>query len=837
MKAHHFIACALLTLGLVGLAEPAHATPYQADIGADWCRTTAEPGTLLETIRSRLDWQSDGNLALYDSNGTYLWGTGFTGNDLELCFQPDGNLVIYRSGAWLWQSYTVGGPASRLHLDGCSLSVRDGNGATGWESGSVCGGYRAEMQPGWCRTTAQAGTLMRTDDGWVTWQDDGHLVVYDRAGNFMWGTGVIGQQLRLCFQDDGNMVVYDNAQAVWQSYTTAGPSSRLRLEGGRLSIADANGNPLWGSASRTEPIRSATAHKGWCRSTAEHAVLLRTDEAYLAWQADGNLALYGVDGVHRWSSATHGQADRLCFQDDGNLVIYAAGNQPIWDTASQGGTGDRMVLDGCTLSLLGGPTMWTTGFACPGTARDEIGARWCRGTHQPGVILENDDAVLRWQSDGHLALYDRDGTFKWGSHTVDPNSQLCFQDDGNLVVYQNGHAAWNSGTTPGPDARLALDACTVSVLDGNRDGVWSDGAACTSTVDSDRVGKGWCRTTAMAGTILQTPYARLDWQPDGNLALYDHNGAWQWDAGTAAQATRLCFQDDGNFILYDGDNALWHTSQYGAMGPTLSLNGCTLAIDGQPWSLGFECSAGGGHEETHSKSDSWSQGAFGQNFGAGYDASITYQRPHAGLSRTLGEATATAQIFSVSRPVLEASAVTTHTAGGGTAYGSLSVLGISTPVAVITAERAPLLDPIERDFFSLSRGFKIGPLDVDVSGTVTGRLTLEGRLIPRSSGAALELVPRAQLDVRFSGSAGKVCVNAGVGNTVHLIDAEAPLLASVDFVNRVFRLLGRVDVRKAYGHVDAYVEYCLSDERWKIFDFGNDQTSTLWTFIDHSSTF
>ncbi|TWD82643.1 D-mannose binding lectin [Kribbella amoyensis] len=51
----------------------------------------------------------------------------------------------------------------------------------------------------------------------------------------------------------------------------------------------------------------------------------------LAYQADGNLVLYGPSGASAWSSGTSGQPAGLCTIDsDGNLTIYGPGMRVLW---------------------------------------------------------------------------------------------------------------------------------------------------------------------------------------------------------------------------------------------------------------------------------------------------------------------------------------------------------------------------------------------------------------------------------------------------------------------------------------------------------------------------
>lgn len=78
-------------------------------------------------------------------------------------------------------------------------------------------------------------------------------------------------------------------------------------------------------------------------------VLLRTDNSFLMWQADGNLVLYVTlnNTGAIWSTGTNGKGKRLAFQGDGNLVIYGDSG-PVWASntadAQKGGKGGRKLV-------------------------------------------------------------------------------------------------------------------------------------------------------------------------------------------------------------------------------------------------------------------------------------------------------------------------------------------------------------------------------------------------------------------------------------------------------------------------------------------------------------
>ncbi len=670
-----------------------------------------------------------------------------------------------------------------------------------------------QLDPGWCRTTDEPITLLQNEDARLDWQADGNLVIYAADGSFIWNSGDFGQGSQLCFQADGNLVIYDaNGQWKWQSYTVNGDLSRLALDRCTLEVLDPQGNRTWDSRYRCEPIETAQVHKGWCRTTAEATTLLRTDDAYLSWQSDGNLALYDKHGFHQWNAGVPGANNQLCFQNDGNLVIYDGNGQARWDTVSQGGSGDRMVLDGCDVKLLGGPTMWTTGFSCAETYHDDIGTDWCRGTDKPGTLLQTKDARLVWQSDGHLVIYGQDGSYRWGTQTVGADNRLCFQTDGNLVIYDgHGQWQWQSGTVGGANSLLALDNCTVSISDGpGGQTLWSDAPACQGGAAVDRIGHdgGWCRKTSQPATLLQTPFARLDWQSDGNLVLYNQlDGVGKWWTGTHGQADRLCYQADGNFIIYDGaGTGIWHTDLYNSMGPTLSLDTCTLQIDGQPWSVTYDCSAGAQNTvEEHSESNSNGNNYFGMS----YDFRIGYQTGANGFRRAYGEAEIAASVFNRWATLAEANAATLAVNGATSGDASLKLLGIALPVTLGTVE-GEMLPPIVRDFLGGNLNIKAGPLHVKVQGSVTGTFGLRGQLSPTASGASVTVTPYIDLTANASGSASAACAGAGLHGYLNLLDLSVPFTASVDFVQRAVGLTADLVASFLSGRVWISWSACLA---------------------------
>lgn len=72
-------------------------------------------------------------------------------------------------------------------------------------------------------------------------------------------------------------------------------------------------------------------------------------------------------------------------------------------------------------------------------------ALWASNTAGAGA-----GCLLAFQgSDGHLVIYDQNGSAKWanGQHEANPGyRRLVMQNDGNLVIYKNSAAIWATNT-------------------------------------------------------------------------------------------------------------------------------------------------------------------------------------------------------------------------------------------------------------------------------------------------------------------------------------------------------------------------------------------------------
>ena len=93
---------------------------------------TFEAGTFVQTVRSKLIMQTDGNLVLYDAAGTAHWASQTQGAGNTAVFQTDGNFVVYDAQHQsLWASNTQG-------ADGATLKVLEtGNMVIATDTGVV----------------------------------------------------------------------------------------------------------------------------------------------------------------------------------------------------------------------------------------------------------------------------------------------------------------------------------------------------------------------------------------------------------------------------------------------------------------------------------------------------------------------------------------------------------------------------------------------------------------------------------------------------------------------------------------------------------------------------
>jgi hypothetical protein len=105
-----------------------------------------------------------------------------------------------------------------------------------------------------------------------------------------------------------------------------------------------------------------------------------------------------------------------------------------------------------------------------------------------GVILANQNYSLVWQADADLVINNPQGLAIWRSGTSGRATRLCFQPNGNLLIYNSaGHAVFGSNTSdPELDGnggtRLTLgDDCNLTINDAYNTMVYQTNTTCSTT--------------------------------------------------------------------------------------------------------------------------------------------------------------------------------------------------------------------------------------------------------------------------------------------------------------------------------------------------------------------
>ena len=350
--------------------------------------------------------QGDGNLVEYNSVGTAVWNSGTQGNSgAYLALQTDGNLVIYSSsGIALWATYTQQNPN---HLDYVNTTASEGS--------ILFGGQ--ELQT----ATRNYSLIM---------QGDGNLVEYNSVGTAVWNSGTQGNPgAWMALQGDGNLVIYSpSGKALWASYIF-GSNNTLDLQSnGQITINTGSGSIL---------LNNQVMKPG-------QEIQSPNLQYSLIMQGDGNLVEYNSVGTAVWNSGTENNPGAfMAMQGDGNLVIYSPSGKALWASYIFGSNNTIKLSDTGQLTIDPSSTVLLPGQELMSGQEIET------ANHQLTLIM---------QGDGNLVEYNSVGTAVWNSGTENnPGAFMAMQGDGNLVIYgPGGNPLWASLTQGNPGAYLAL---------------------------------------------------------------------------------------------------------------------------------------------------------------------------------------------------------------------------------------------------------------------------------------------------------------------------------------------------------------------------------------------
>lgn len=148
-----------------------------------------------------------------------------------------------------------------------------------------------------------------------------------------------------------------------------------------------------------------------------------------------------------------------------------------------------------------------------------------------------------------------------GSRT-DVENRLVMQTDGNLVLYTDGRATWNTRTGGNPGAYAVLqDDRNLVVYSAAGRPLFATHTVAHDAFSVSALGRTW-ESRLAANWYLQSPdrSSQLLMQSDGNLVLYNRGRAL-WSTRTNGNpGAHFVVQSDGNMVVYSAaGSALWNS--------------------------------------------------------------------------------------------------------------------------------------------------------------------------------------------------------------------------------------------------------------------------------------
>ena len=514
-----------------------------------------ETNCRLKSTDGRFEFMLDqfGRIRVWDA-GNVVWaassGPAYGG---RVTLQTDGHLVLRRAdNTAIWTTNVYGFSDARLVLeDNGSLVVYRGDGQVAWSAGAAPPSPPATLTPG---HKLSPGGKLRSPRGRyeLIYRTDGNLVLY-RLGQAVWSTKTVGKAAgEAALQIDGHFLLKSPDNTVyWKTGVYGFNDGSLALQDdGALVETRAGAVVAW-----TTPKQALfELSPGQALAPGDKLGALG-GEFELVYQSDGNLVLYSA-GKATWQSKTMGKpAGRAVLQTDGHFLLSSPDNTVYWKTGVYGFNDGRLVLldDGRLVVYAGDDVRWET----PRLRLE------CGQAMKPGNVLQSLDGryQMRYQTDGNLVVYNQ-GRAVWQSKTAGkPAGVAALQGDGRLVVKGPDNAVlWqtsDSGYTG--DSRLEITDTGVLAL------YWGDGVRWASRLDARML----AGQALLPRWELRSPNNDflLRYQADGNLVLY-YQGRAIWNAGTFGKpAGQAVLQADGNFMVKGPDEAVyWQSNVAGFVG-------------------------------------------------------------------------------------------------------------------------------------------------------------------------------------------------------------------------------------------------------------------------------
>ena len=209
----------------------------------------------------QLSMQLDGNLVIYAEPGKPgqrpIWSSKTNGVSIKdgLIFQGDGNLCLYNAeGTPVWATMTNGTEVDKFTIKNDGDFVGTGrHGTVYWQSGSSVSSLKrcdpSQFLPVGASLVSENGKVL------LSMQEDGNLVIYTEPGHkAIWSSATNGHKIKdgLIFQyNDGNLCLYNtDGEAIWSSNTTGTEVDRFVIQNdGNFVGYGKHGTVYWASGS------------------------------------------------------------------------------------------------------------------------------------------------------------------------------------------------------------------------------------------------------------------------------------------------------------------------------------------------------------------------------------------------------------------------------------------------------------------------------------------------------------------------------------------------------------------------------------------------------------
>ena len=194
------------------------------------------------------------------------------------------------------------------------------------------------------------------------------------------------------------------------------------------------------------------------------------------------------------------------------------------------------------------------------------------------------------QPDGNVVLYNASEEALWSSQTSGPGNYVVMQPEGNLVVYNEAKVAqWSTGTWGFSGASLRLQDDGNLVIYQNGHAIWTYGGSYKGNTMYES-------EALQPGAFLLSPNHQFEliMQPDGNLVLYNAGKEASWSSQTSGPGNYVVMQPEGNLVVYnEAKVAQQATGTWGFSGAYLQLQddgNLVVYQDGHPiwdWGTGY----------------------------------------------------------------------------------------------------------------------------------------------------------------------------------------------------------------------------------------------------------